>query len=180
MSPSCAHRDGGRLHHRVRGRGSFHDHPQAGTGAWLHGHDNLRTIPTAARLINQSMPISHFMKTEDLITFEDSDCIDDMKEVMASKRHRDFPVLDKDGKYLGMISRRNLLGARRKQIILVDHNEKNQAVDGHGECQISRRSLTTIDWVRRDNRTGILPQPAAGMYGNHRLSDVPGEQCRDR
>ena len=54
---------------------------------------------TAARLINQSMPIGHFMKTEDLITFEDSDCIDDVKEVMASKRHRDFPVLDKDGKY---------------------------------------------------------------------------------
>ena len=85
---------------------------------------------TAARLINQSMPIGHFMKTEDLITFEDSDCIDDVKEVMASKRHRDFPVLDKDGKYLGMISRRNLLGAKGKQIILVDHNEKNQAVDG--------------------------------------------------
>ncbi len=36
------------------------------------------------------------------------------KEVMASKRHRDFPVLDKDGKYLGMISRRNLLGAKGK------------------------------------------------------------------
>ena len=47
---------------------------------------------------------------------------------MASKRHRDFPILDKDGCYLGMISRRNLLGARGKQVILVDHNEKNQAV----------------------------------------------------
>ena len=70
------------------------------------------------------------MKTENLITFEETDVIDEIKEVMASKRHRDFPVLDKDGKYLGMISRRNLLGAKGKQIILVDHNEKNQAVDG--------------------------------------------------
>ena len=49
---------------------------------------------TAARLINQSMPISYFMKTENLITFEETDVIDEIKEVMASKRHRDFPILD--------------------------------------------------------------------------------------
>lgn len=85
---------------------------------------------TAARLINQSMPISYFMKTENLITFDTEDYIDDIKEVMASKRHRDFPILDKDGKYKGMISRRNLLGARGKNVILVDHNERSQAVDG--------------------------------------------------
>ena len=108
---------------------------------------------TAARLINQSMPIGHFMKTEDLITFEDSDCIDDVKEVMASKRHRDFPVLDKDGKYLGMISRRNLLGAKGKQIILVDHNEKNQAVDGLENADIQE----IIDHHKLGNVETISP-----------------------
>lgn len=91
---------------------------------------------TAARLINQSMPISHFMKTENLITFEDSDVIDEIKDVMASKRHRDFPILDKDGKYKGMISRRNLLGAEGKNLILVDHNERTQAVDGVENAKI--------------------------------------------
>ncbi|MDO4327934.1 MAG: putative manganese-dependent inorganic diphosphatase [Lachnospiraceae bacterium] len=85
---------------------------------------------TAARLVNQSMPISYFMKTEHLITFDEEDFIDDIKDVMASKRHRDFPILDKNGHYKGMISRRNLLGARGKAVILVDHNEKGQAVDG--------------------------------------------------
>lgn len=85
---------------------------------------------TAARLINQSMPISYFMKTEHLTTFDEEDFIDDVKEVMTSKRHRDFPILDKNGHYKGMISRRNLLGARGKAVILVDHNEKSQAVDG--------------------------------------------------
>ncbi len=85
---------------------------------------------TAARLINQSMPISYFMKTEKLITFDEEDFIDDIKDVMASKRHRDFPILDMDGRYKGMISRRNLLGARGKAVIMVDHNEKGQAVDG--------------------------------------------------
>ena len=91
---------------------------------------------TAARLINQSMPISFFMKTENMITFETDDYIDDIKEVMASKRHRDFPILDKNGKYKGMISRRNLLGARGKNVILVDHNERSQAVDGMENANI--------------------------------------------
>ena len=106
---------------------------------------------TAARLINQSMPIGHFMKTENLITFEETDVIDEIKEVMASKRHRDFPVLDKGGKYLGMISRRNLLGAKGKQIILVDHNEKNQAVDGleNADIQeiIDHHKLGTVETI---------------------------------
>ena len=91
---------------------------------------------TAARLINQSMLISFFVKTENLITFDTDDYIDDIKEVMASKRHRDFPILDKNGKYKGMISRRNLLGARGKNVILVDHNERSQAVDGMENANI--------------------------------------------
>ncbi len=91
---------------------------------------------TAARLINQSMPISYFMTREHLITFNNDDYIDEIRDVMASKRHRDFPVLDKEGRYLGMISRRNLLGARGKQVILVDHNEKTQAVAGIENAEI--------------------------------------------
>lgn len=91
---------------------------------------------TAARLINQSMPISYFMTREHLITFNSDDYTDEIRDVMASKRHRDFPILDKEGRYLGMISRRNLLGARGKQVILVDHNEKNQAVAGIESAEI--------------------------------------------
>jgi manganese-dependent inorganic pyrophosphatase len=106
---------------------------------------------TAARLINQSMPISYFMKTENLITFDETDYIDDIRDVMASKRHRDFPVLGKDGKYKGMISRRNLLGAHGKQIILVDHNEKNQAVEGieNADIQeiIDHHKLGTVETI---------------------------------
>ena len=85
---------------------------------------------TTARLINQSMPISYFMSQNNLITFSDEDYLDDIRDTMASLRYRDFPILNADGKYVGMISRRNLLGAKGKQIILVDHNEKSQAVKG--------------------------------------------------
>jgi len=106
---------------------------------------------TAARLINQSMPISYFMRTDKLITFEETDYIDEIKEVMASKRHRDFPVLDKNGKYKGMISRRNLLGAKGKPIILVDHNEKNQAVEGIENAEIleiiDHHKLGTVETI---------------------------------
>ena len=85
---------------------------------------------TVARLINQSMPISYFMRTDSLITFQTDDFTETIKEVMAKKRHRDFPILNKRGDYIGMISRRNLLNMAKKKIILVDHNEKSQAVDG--------------------------------------------------
>lgn len=85
---------------------------------------------TVARMINQSMPISHFMKTEKLTTFKLTEKTEDIKDVMGQKRYREFPVLDTDGKYIGMISRRNLLNLRRKRVILLDHNEVSQTVDG--------------------------------------------------
>ena len=91
---------------------------------------------TTARLINQSMPISYFMTKENIIEFSEEDYLDDIREIMASKRHRDFPILDSDGKYIGMISRRNLLGAKGKSIILVDHNEMSQAVEGMESADI--------------------------------------------
>lgn len=91
---------------------------------------------TVARLINQSMPISYFMSKDNLITFKTEDFTVEIKEVMAKKRHRDFPVLDKSGNYVGMISRRNFLDMRKKKIILVDHNEKSQAVDGLDNAEL--------------------------------------------
>ena len=89
-----------------------------------------------ARLINQSMPIEHIMKKSNLVTFYMDDFIEDIQEVMAQQRHRYFPVLDKNDHYIGMISRRNFLGAHKKQMILVDHNEKNQAVNGADAAEI--------------------------------------------
>ena len=89
-----------------------------------------------ARLINQSMPIDYIMKKDNLATFYMDDFIEDIQEVMASMRHRYFPVLDKNDNYIGMISRRNFLGAHKKQMILVDHNEKNQAVNGADSADI--------------------------------------------
>ena len=91
---------------------------------------------TASRLINQSIPIRFFMKSENLITFGLGEYLDDIRDTMAKKRYRDFPILDWNENYFGMISRRSLLGARKKKLILVDHNELTQAVDGMEEAEI--------------------------------------------
>lgn len=108
---------------------------------------------TVARLINQSMPIQYFMRNEGLITFTTDDFIDDIRSVMAKKRHRDFPVLNKHGQYIGMISRRNLLGAEKKKVILVDHNETTQAVDGISDADI----VEIIDHHRIGSLETITP-----------------------
>lgn len=108
---------------------------------------------TVARLINQSMPVKYFMRRENLVTFEMEEYVDDVREIMSRERHRDFPVLDEEGKYMGMISRRNLLNMKRKQIILVDHNEKTQAVEGVDEAEI----LEIIDHHRLGSLETISP-----------------------
>lgn len=108
---------------------------------------------TASRLINQSMPIKYFMRRDNLITFETEEYVEDVQKVMSKERHRDFPVIDEEGKYVGMISRRNLLDMRRKQLILVDHNEKSQAVDGIDGAEI----LEIIDHHKLGDIETIAP-----------------------
>lgn len=113
---------------------------------------------TVARLINQSMPVKHFMTSENLVKFSIDDYTDDIKEVMAKLRHRDFPVLNKHGKYVGMVSRRNLLGIKRRQLCLVDHNEISQAVDNIESAEI----LEIID----HHRIGSLQTMAPVYFRN--------------
>lgn len=91
---------------------------------------------TVARLVNQSAPIKRFMTKDGIVSFELSEPLEEVKASMTKLRHRDFPVLDEEGKYVGMISRRNLLKADQKKVILVDHNELTQTVDGIKDAEI--------------------------------------------
>ena len=108
---------------------------------------------TAAQHINQSIPVKYFMTKSSLVTFKLKDYVDDVKDVMARKRFRDFPIVDNKGKFLGLISRRRLLNVRKKQVILVDHNEKNQAVDGVEEAEV----LEIIDHHRLSSIQTMAP-----------------------
>lgn len=91
---------------------------------------------TTARLINQSIPVKFYMTSGPLTMFRMNDYVDDIKDIMAKKRFRDFPILDRHGRFKGFISRRRFLSASKKKVILVDHNERSQAVDGIEEAEI--------------------------------------------
>lgn len=108
---------------------------------------------TVARLINQSMPIKFFMTKSDIIHFHMDDNVDEVREAVAKIRHRDFPILDENQNYVGMFSRRNLLNAQKKKVILVDHNEKTQAVTNIEEAEI----LEIIDHHRLGSLETISP-----------------------
>lgn len=116
---------------------------------------------TVARLINQSMPIGYFMRREKLTTFRLTDKTEDIKAIMKKKRYHDFPVLDEEDNYVGMISRRTLLNLRKKQLILVDHNEISQTVDGIDFAEI----LEVID----HHRIGTLETVAPVFFRNQPL-----------
>lgn len=106
---------------------------------------------TAARLIPQSIPIEYVMTKNNLITFSTSDFIEEIKDIMLETRYRSYPVLDEDGSVVGSISRYHLITQQRKKVILVDHNEKTQSVDGLEDADI----LEIIDHHRiGDIQTG--------------------------
>ena len=90
----------------------------------------------AAKLISQCAPISYYMTRDNIIKFTLVSPVADVTRVMAKVRHRYFPILDADGKYCGMISRRNIINLRKRRIILVDHNEATQAVEGFDQAEI--------------------------------------------
>ena len=113
---------------------------------------------TVARQINQSMPVRAFMRTKNLITFLPGDYTEQIQDSMTNTRIRDFPVVTKEGKYVGMISRRNLLGVRKRSVILVDHNERSQAVDNIEDAEI----LEIID----HHRIGTLETMAPVYFRN--------------
>ncbi|MBQ2668866.1 MAG: putative manganese-dependent inorganic diphosphatase [Clostridia bacterium] len=113
---------------------------------------------TVARQINQSMPVKAFMRRKDLITFLPSDYTEDIQDSMTNTRIRDFPVVDRENHYIGMISRRNLLGVRKRAVILVDHNERSQAVDNIEDAEI----LEIID----HHRIGSLETMAPVYFRN--------------
>ena len=149
----------------------------------------------AARLISTAAPVRHFMRRANLLKFSVNTPIEDARKVMASVRHRYFPILDEKGQYCGVVSRRNLLNLHRKQIILVDHNEPAQAVDGLDQAEILEiidhhrigsletggpvyfrnepvGCTATIVWRMYGEQNITPPKPIAGLLLSAILSDT--------
>lgn len=89
---------------------------------------------TAARLINQSIPVGMVMEKK-VVAFGPEELVADIKNVIVRTKHRNYPVIDQ-GRLVGFIDRDRLIVPEREKVILVDHNEKSQAVEGIEEANI--------------------------------------------
>lgn len=89
-----------------------------------------------SRLLNQSVAIGYLIDDQQIIQFTEDEYIDDVKAVVTETRHREFPVVDKAGKFKGVLHRNNIIDVDKKKLIMVDHNEKTQAVDGMWEAEV--------------------------------------------
>lgn len=112
----------------------------------------------AARLITMSIPVSAKMHSEALVKFSVNTAVDDAKKTIASSRHRFFPVIDEEGKYVGLVNTPSLLTAKNKHVILVDHNERSQAVEGLEQAEI----MEIID----HHRIGSIETSAPALFRN--------------
>ena len=136
---------------------------------------------TIARLINQSIPVKYIMKTDNLVTFSTEDFTDDIQNEMIKHRHRAFPVINKKGKCIGTISRRNFLDMHKTKVEMVDHNEKDQAVDNIEKAEIveiidhhklgSLETMTPISF--RNQPVGCTATILYEMYGEQKLEISP-------
>lgn len=93
-----------------------------GCSLLISGHGAMNT----SRYLYFSIPV-RFLMTTDLVSFSPDDVVEDALKVMSRYRFRVFPVVSQ-GQILGVITPRIGINARRRQFILVDHNEFSQSV----------------------------------------------------
>ncbi|HWQ75699.1 MAG TPA: putative manganese-dependent inorganic diphosphatase [Syntrophomonas sp.] len=122
---------------------------------YLEALGSGRDIDNSPEVLRQVLAkkADSIMKSRNLVLFEKDEKVEEAKKMMLSTRFRNYPVVDDENRYWGMISRYNLLQMKRKQVILVDHNEKQQAVDGVEEADI----LEIIDHHRVGDLQTIFP-----------------------
>ena len=75
------------------------------------------------------------MNTE-IEKFCDFEYLVDVKSEIDESQIRNFPVTDKDNKFIGFIDRGHIINPQRKEVILVDHNEYEQSAEGIKEANI--------------------------------------------
>ncbi len=136
---------------------------------------------TASTRLLQAVPVRHYMVRDQVHTFTLSTPVEEVMHQMGALRHVYFPVLDDKGLYYGMLSRRNLINRRRKQLILVDHNEKTQCVPGWEQADIREiidhhriGGLQTISPIYfRNQPVGSTATIVASMYRERGLTPSP-------
>jgi len=141
-------------------------------------YDAYRTL----RLIFQSAPVERICQRKDLTTFHLVDRVDEVRERILNNRDHCYPILDENEKVVGLLTRQHLLRPKRKRVVLVDHNEAAQSVEGLEEAEIleiiDHHRLADIQTLNpiyfRNEPVGSTNTIIAGMYQERGL--IPGEQ----
>ena len=102
-----------------------------------------------ARAINLSNFIYNIAVTKDIIKFDENDYLSDFIEHNRQSKHTNYPIIDKKNNCLGFLRLVDINDKNKKQVILVDHNEAQQSVDGIEEADV----LEVIDHHRMDFKT---------------------------
>jgi len=90
----------------------------------------------AVSLVSQAISVGSLMNVGNVVTFSENNYLDDVSDVMRVSKHRNFPVVDKEGALYGIVSRRHLMTHGGKKVILIDHNERSQSVEGLEQAEI--------------------------------------------
>ncbi len=139
--------------------------------------DALKT----SQMISLSMPIDRVCATEGLVCFHLTDYLDDVRETILKSRFRSYPVLDENEHVVGTLSRFHLLRPRRKNIVLVDHNESAQSVPGLDQAElieiIDHHRLADIQTTQpihvRNEPVGSTTTIVAEMYQESGVTPTP-------
>ena len=70
------------------------------------------------------------------LCFKETDNVDDLVDIMNKSKYSYYPIIDEDNTCLGILKTVDLNDKKAKQVILVDHQEFNQSVDGIEEAEI--------------------------------------------
>ena len=89
-----------------------------------------------SRVITLSNYLKTILSNFNQVTFFDTDFVDDIKDVNSKLHHTNYPVVNKQGKCLGLLKITDLTNTNPKKVILVDHNEPLQSADGIEEAEI--------------------------------------------
>ena len=89
-----------------------------------------------SKLITLSNSISTILQKDESKVFKENDYYDDFIEMSKKLKHNNYPILDNNNKCLGLIRITEIGKKHNKEVILVDHQEKEQSVIGLDEASI--------------------------------------------
>ena len=90
---------------------------------------------TTASLCRAAVAVRHVLN-EEFLCFREHAPLAAVREEATSSGYQVFPVLDTEGVMVGILSKTDFLKTVTRRLILVDHNELSQAVQGADEVEI--------------------------------------------